>query len=58
MSMRFASIGSGSEGNALLVESANTQLMLDCGFGLKDCVFRLSRLGVLPETLAGILVTH
>lgn len=56
--MRFASIGSGSEGNALLVESANTRLMLDCGFGLKDCVFRLNRLGVLPETLTGILVTH
>lgn len=56
--MRFASIGSGSEGNALLVGAGNTRLMLDCGFGLKDCVLRLSRLGLAPETLSGILVTH
>lgn len=56
--MRFASLGSGSAGNALLVEAGKTRLMLDCGFGIRDTTHRLSRLGLMPEDLAGILVTH
>jgi phosphoribosyl 1,2-cyclic phosphodiesterase len=56
--MRFASLGSGSEGNALLVCTGQTYVLLDCGFGLKDSVHRLTRLGVAPEQLSGIVVTH
>ena len=32
--MRFASLGSGSKGNALLIEAGDTRILLDCGFGL------------------------
>jgi phosphoribosyl 1,2-cyclic phosphodiesterase len=56
--MRFASLGSGSAGNSLVVESKSTQLLLDCGFGIRDAVLRLGRLGIDPQNLAGILVTH
>lgn len=56
--MRFASLGSGSEGNALLVEAAGTRLLMDCGFGLNDSIARLARLGISPGQLDGILVTH
>lgn len=56
--MRFASLGSGSQGNALLVSSGSTTVMVDCGFGLKDCTGRLERLGLEPHALDGILVTH
>ena len=56
--MRFASLGSGSEGNALLVEAAGTRLLMDCGFGLNDSIARLARLGIAPEQLDGILITH
>ena len=56
--MRFACLGSGSEGNGLLVEVGNTRVLVDCGFGLRDAVVRLRRLGVEPETLTAILVTH
>lgn len=58
--MRFASLGSGSEGNALLISSSsgNTTIMLDCGFGLKETERRLQRLQCDPSSLAGILVTH
>lgn len=56
--MRFASIGSGSAGNGLIVEKNNTRLLLDCGFGLKDAVERLSKLSLTPEQINGILVTH
>ncbi len=56
--MRFASLGSGSEGNGLVVEAGRTRVMLDCGFGLADTVSRLARLGLQPSDLAGIVVTH
>ena len=56
--MRFASIGSGSEGNGLVVEDGATRLMIDCGFGVRDTALRLARIGVLPESLAAIIVTH
>lgn len=56
--IRFASLGSGSAGNALLAESGDTCLMLDCGFGLRETVTRMLRLGKHPSDLAGILVTH
>ena len=56
--MRFASLGSGSEGNALVVEVARTCLMLDCGFSLRETVSRLARVGLEPSDLSGIVVTH
>ncbi len=56
--MRFASLGSGSEGNGLLVNVGQTYVLLDCGFGLRDSLFRLARLGVAPEQINAIVVTH
>lgn len=56
--MRFASLGSGSAGNALVVEVNKTRLMLDCGFGIKETTRRLARLDLNPEDLAGIVITH
>ena len=56
--MRFASLGSGSEGNALLVSVGQTQVLMDCGFGLKNALARLARLGVSAEQLSGIAITH
>lgn len=56
--IRFASLGSGSSGNAMLVESDGTCLLLDCGFSVRETIKRLERLGLKPERLNGILVTH
>ena len=56
--MRFASLGSGSEGNGLVVEAGSTRVLMDCGFGLADSVKRLARLGLEVSDLAGIVVTH
>lgn len=56
--MRFAWLGSGSRGNAALVESDGRSLMVDCGLGLKAVEFRLARLGKSPGDLDAILVTH
>lgn len=56
--MRFASLGSGSQGNALVVESGDTRVMLDCGFATKRVKEKLAHLGLAPEQLAAVLVTH
>ncbi|MDX1693683.1 MAG: MBL fold metallo-hydrolase [Ketobacteraceae bacterium] len=56
--MRFASIGSGSEGNGTLVESGESRLLVDCGFSAREAVRRLVQLDLEPESLSAILVTH
>lgn len=56
--MRFALLGSGSEGNALVVEVGQTRVLMDCGFSLSETVARLARIGLAPEQLHGIVVTH
>lgn len=55
---RFASLGSGSEGNALVVQRGRTCVLMDCGFNLTESVARLARLGMEAEALSGIVVTH
>lgn len=60
--MKFASLGSGSEGNSLLIAAASgttqTCVMVDCGFGVREAERRLARLEVRPEQINGIVVTH
>ncbi len=56
--MRFACLGSGSRGNAVLVESGATSLMMDCGFSLADTRMRLARLGKAAGDLTGVVLTH
>jgi len=56
--MRFASLGSGSEGNGLVVESGGTRVLIDCGFGVRGAATRLGRLGLTPSSITAILVTH
>ena len=56
--MRFASLGSGSRGNALIVDAGDTKLLLDCGFSTRSTIERLSRLGVQPEEISALLVSH
>ena len=56
--MRFCCLGSGSEGNGLVVESGATRILIDCGFTVAETVLRLARHGIEPETLAAVVVTH
>jgi phosphoribosyl 1,2-cyclic phosphodiesterase len=56
--LRFASLGSGSEGNALLVQSGKTTVMIDCGFGIKALIARSERIGFDLSQLSAIIVTH
>ncbi len=56
--MRFACLGSGSRGNATLVEGGGVRILVDCGLPARELGRRLAPLGVEPETLDAILVTH
>jgi phosphoribosyl 1,2-cyclic phosphodiesterase len=56
--MRFASLGSGSRGNSLVVDAGDTKLLLDCGFSARSMLARLARLAILPEEISAVLVTH
>jgi phosphoribosyl 1,2-cyclic phosphodiesterase len=56
--VKFAYLGSGSRGNAALIQAGGTTLMLDCGFSLAETERRLLRLGVAPQDLSAIVVTH
>jgi phosphoribosyl 1,2-cyclic phosphodiesterase len=56
--MRFASLGSGSKGNATLVQGGETVVLVDCGFSVRETTRRLERFGLTPAQLDAILVTH
>jgi phosphoribosyl 1,2-cyclic phosphodiesterase len=60
--LRFASLGSGSSGNCLVVEAGDllgaTRILVDCGLKLRETERRLARLGLAPADVHGILVTH
>lgn len=56
--MRLISLGSGSKGNATLVESANSCLLIDCGFSIAELTRRMERQDRHPDQLSAILVSH
>ncbi|WP_319244734.1 MBL fold metallo-hydrolase [uncultured Propionivibrio sp.] len=56
--MRFASLGSGSRGNALVVDSGRTRVLVDCGFSGRSMLERLGRLGLEAASIDALLVTH
>lgn len=60
--IRFASIGSGSKGNALLIEcqddTAITRILWDCGFSLRHLNKRFDALGVALDGIDAIIISH
>lgn len=58
MTFRFASLGSGSRGNATVVQAGATSVLIDCGFPAREFVARCTRLDFDPGSLSAILVTH
>lgn len=60
--IRFKSLGSGSSGNATVVQArCGTQLvhlLVDCGLGIRELDKRLAAAGMLAEQIDAIFVTH
>ncbi len=56
--MRLWSLGSGSKGNALLVECGETRVLVDAGFPARTLAARLMAIGVAPESISACVMTH
>lgn len=56
--LRVAVLGSGSRGNAVLVESGDTRLLIDAGFAARELERRLRAVGAAPESLTAVWITH
>jgi len=60
--MRFCSLGSGSAGNATLVEARSgagtSRLLIDSGFSLRELEARLGRVGLACDDLDAVFITH
>ena len=60
--LRFKSLGSGSSGNATIVQARGgtgiTHLLVDCGLGLPQLDKRLRQAGMLADQIDAIFVTH
>jgi phosphoribosyl 1,2-cyclic phosphodiesterase len=60
--LRFKNLGSGSSGNATLVEAKSgihtTRVLIDCGLRLQDLKLRLESAGTSLSELDAIFITH
>jgi phosphoribosyl 1,2-cyclic phosphodiesterase len=58
VSLRFRVLGSGSAGNATLVEGGGARVLLDAGLGSRSLADRLQSAGVDPSSLDAVFVSH
>ncbi len=56
--MKFTVLGSGSTGNAVLISSETTNVLVDAGLSAREIMRRLGEVGVSCQQLDGILITH
>ncbi len=56
--MRFSVLSSGSRANCTFVEAASGRFLIDCGLSCRQIEQRLRLLGIPPETIAAIIITH
>src|SRR2546423_10577081 len=56
--MKLWILGSGSSGNAVLVETERSRILIDAGFAPRILKQRLAVAGVSPESIEAVVVTH
>ncbi len=56
--MRVCVLGSGSSGNAVVVESQGVRLLLDAGFSCRELERRMRSMAIEPKSIAAVLLTH
>lgn len=56
--MKLWVLGSGSNGNAILIEGAGSRILVDAGFAPRILKRRLAVAGVAPESIEAVVVTH
>jgi phosphoribosyl 1,2-cyclic phosphodiesterase len=56
--VKLWSLGSGSAGNAVLVECGESRVLVDAGFSPRELASRLRTIGVAPASIEACIVTH
>ena len=56
--MRVHVLGSGSEGNAIVLEGPRQRILVDAGFGIRELARRMKSVDVAPESISALIVTH
>ena len=56
--MKLWVLGSGSGGNAVLVEAGGSRVLVDAGFGTRELASRMHTVGVEPGSVEACVVTH
>ena len=56
--MKFTVLGSGSTGNAVLISTDRTNVLIDAGLSAREIIKRLSLVGVECDALDAVVVTH
>lgn len=56
--LRAVVLGSGSSGNAVVVESSGERLLLDAGFSCREIEQRLRSVGLSTDGFTAVLLTH
>lgn len=58
MKIGITVLGSGSSGNALLIHSEESAILVDAGFSRKEMLARFATVGVDPSIIKGLVITH
>ena len=58
MKLGITVLGSGSRGNALLIHTEKSAILIDAGFSRKEMLARFATAGIDPAIVKGLLITH
>ena len=56
--LRVVVLGSGSGGNAVVLESGDRRILLDAGFSCREIEQRMKLVGIDPKTIEALVLTH
>ena len=56
--MKVWVLGSGSRGNATLIDNGSTRVLVDAGFSARELKQRLGAADIAPESIEALVVTH
>ena len=56
--MKVWVLGSGSRGNATVIDNGATRVLVDAGFSARELKRRLALAGIAPESIEALIVTH
>ena len=56
--MKCSVLSSGSKANCTYIETNDTRILIDCGLSCKKCEDALKEIGVAPQGIDAIFVTH